>query len=52
MWEFPFLITGGGVVIRMMGDIILLGLGNSLGLCRPTSPGFARFQSARSRMQA
>ena len=40
---FPFLITRGGVVIRIMVDTILLrsglGLGNILGLCRPTSPG-------------
>ena len=44
MWGIPvflFLITKGGVVIRMLGTMILLrsglGLGNSLGL--PTSPG-------------
>ena len=40
---FPSLITRGGVVIRLMGDLILLrsglGLGHSHGLCRPTSPG-------------
>ena len=43
MWRipvFPFLITKGGVVIRMMGDIILL---NSLGWCRSTSPGLHVF---------
>ena len=44
---FPCLITLGGVVIRMTGDIILLRsgqeLGDSLGLCRPTSPGLHVF---------
>ena len=53
---FPFLITGGGVVIRMMGDIVLLrsglGLGNSLGFVQAHVSRFARFQLARSCMQA
>ena len=50
MWDIPvlpFLITREGAVIRMMGDIILLrsglGLGNSMGLCRPTSPEMHAF---------
>ena len=58
MWDFPvfpFLITRGGVVIRMMGDIILLrsgqGLGNSLGFVQAHVSRFARCQLARSCMQ-
>ena len=50
MWSIPvflFLITRGGVVIRMMGDTFLLrsglGLGNPWVLCRSTSPGLHVF---------
>ena len=53
---FPFLITRGGVLIRMMGEKILLrsglGLGNSLGFVQAHVSRFARFQLACSCMQA
>ena len=47
MWGFPVflsLITRGGDVIRMVGNVVLLrsglGWGNSPGAsCRPASPG-------------
>ena len=46
MWGFQmflFLITRGGIVIRMMRSTFLLRTGqgwvNSLGVCLPTSPG-------------
>ena len=59
MWDipvFPFLITRGGVVIKMKGDVILLrtglGLGNSMGFVQAHVSRFARFfQLARSCMQ-
>ena len=50
MWAFqlfPCLITQGGVVIKFMRCQLLLrtrlGWGNSLGLCRPVSPGLHAF---------
>ena len=59
MWGiqvFLFLITRGGEVIRMMEDSFLLrsglGLGNSLGFVHAHVSKFARFQLARSCMQA
>ena len=58
MWcipVFPFLITRGGVVIRMLGVIILLRsglmLGNSLGFVQAHVSSFARFYLACSCMQ-
>ena len=54
MWGIPvfqFLITRGGVVIRMMDIILLksgLGLGNSLGFVQTHVSKFARFQLACS----
>ena len=54
MWgipEFVFLITRGGVVIRMLELTIRTGLGNSLGFVQAHVSRFACFQLACGCMQ-